>query len=76
MEKGKQSEREGSALKTALVVLGGLALSWLTVDMAFKPYLDRIRGSIDRSDPNHDSDSDSDGPAAGATKGQPSNESD
>lgn len=58
---GGGGDREGGALKTALVVAGGLVLAWLTVETAFKPFLDGIRGSIARSDPNRDPD---DAPAA------------
>lgn len=76
MERGRRNEREGSAMKTTLVVLGGLALSWLTMETAFKPYLDRIRGSINRSDPTRDPDSDGDDAAAEAPKGDSSKESD
>ncbi|OAY73216.1 hypothetical protein ACMD2_22955 [Ananas comosus] len=42
---GGGGDREGGALKTALVVAGGLVLAWLTVETAFKPFLDGIRGS-------------------------------
>lgn len=50
-------------MKTALVVGGGLFLAWLTVESAFKPFLDRLRGAVSRStDPAHDPDEDT--PAA------------
>ncbi|KAJ8491135.1 hypothetical protein OPV22_012856 [Ensete ventricosum] len=51
---------DGSALKRALLVSGGLALAWLAVETAFKPLLDRLRGAISRSDPAHDPDDDDD----------------
>lgn len=51
-----RKEREGGGLKAALVVAGGLALVWLTMETAFKPFLDRVRGSIARSDPARDPD--------------------
>lgn len=50
----------GSPLKRALLVTGGLALVWLTVETAFKPFLDRLRASISRSDPARDPDEDED----------------
>ncbi|ONK68703.1 uncharacterized protein A4U43_C05F15010 [Asparagus officinalis] len=74
MERGRRNEREGNALKTTLIVLGGLAVSWLTMETAFKPFLDRIRGSMDRSDPNHDPDSDDDAADFGDAKGKASKE--
>ncbi|KAG1363895.1 putative Outer envelope membrane protein 7 [Cocos nucifera] len=49
-------EREGGGLKTALVVAGGLVLAWMTMETAFKPFLDRVRSSISRSDPARDPD--------------------
>lgn len=49
---------DGSSLKRALLVTGGLALAWLTVETAFKPFLDRLRASISRSDPARDPDED------------------
>ena len=42
-------QREGSALKTAVVVTGGLVLAWITVETAFKPFLDRLRAAVSRS---------------------------
>lgn len=63
---------DGSALKRALLVSGGLALAWLTVETAFKPLLDRLRGAISRSDPAHDPDDDDDsrGEEKGDTRGR------
>uniref|UniRef100_A0A0D9VK73 Outer envelope membrane protein 7 n=1 Tax=Leersia perrieri TaxID=77586 RepID=A0A0D9VK73_9ORYZ len=50
-------QREGNALKTAVVVTGGLVLAWLTMESAFKPFLDRLRGALGRStDPARDPD--------------------
>ncbi|KAM0941524.1 putative outer envelope membrane protein [Dioscorea sansibarensis] len=54
---GRSGERDqGGALKTTLVVVGGLALGWLTMETAFKPFLDRLRAAITRSDPARDPD--------------------
>lgn len=51
-------------MKTALVVTGGLVLAWLTVESAFKPFLDRLRGAVSRStDPARDPDEDTAAPA-------------
>ncbi|CAL9109595.1 unnamed protein product [Musa acuminata var. zebrina] len=63
---------DGSALKRALLVSGGLALAWLAVETAFKPLLDRLRGAISRSDPAHDPDDDDDlrGDEKGDTRGR------
>jgi len=49
--------REGGALKTAVIVAGGLALAWVTVETAFRPFLDRLRGAVSRkTDPARDPD--------------------
>ncbi|KAK8971267.1 hypothetical protein KSP40_PGU018627 [Platanthera guangdongensis] len=58
-------ERDRGALKSALVVAGGLALAWVTMETAFKPWLDRLRTSVARSDPATDPD-DADETAAAA----------
>ena len=49
MAKGGGGQREGSALKTAVIVAGGLALAWVTVETAFRPFMDRLRAAISRS---------------------------
>ncbi|KAJ1280723.1 hypothetical protein BS78_04G254500 [Paspalum vaginatum] len=50
-------QREGNALKTAVIVAGGLALAWVTVEAAFRPFMDRLRGAVSRStDPARDPD--------------------
>ncbi|PAN07901.1 hypothetical protein PAHAL_1G371300 [Panicum hallii] len=49
--------REGGALKTAVIVAGGLALAWVTMETAFRPFLDRLRGAVSRNtDPARDPD--------------------
>jgi hypothetical protein len=55
---GAREQREGNALKTALVVTGGLVLVWVTVETAFGSFLSRLRGAIARSDPHTDPDDD------------------
>ncbi|WCJ21513.1 outer envelope membrane protein 7 [Euphorbia peplus] len=45
-------------IKQAMVVLGALACGWLAIEMAFKPFLDKARSSIDKSDPARDPDDD------------------
>ncbi|TKW41238.1 hypothetical protein SEVIR_1G301300v4 [Setaria viridis] len=58
--------REGGALKTAVIVAGGIALAWVTVETAFKPFLDRLRGAVSRNtDPAGDPDQE-EAPAAAA----------
>ena len=63
-----RERREGNALKTALVVTGGLVLVWATMETAFGSFLSRLRSAIDRSDPHTDPDDDVDtsGPATSA----------
>ncbi|CAN6233712.1 unnamed protein product [Urochloa humidicola] len=57
MAKGEGARDGGSALKTAVIVAGGLALAWVTVETAFRPFLDRLRGAVSRStDPASDPD--------------------
>ncbi|XP_021771342.1 outer envelope membrane protein 7-like [Chenopodium quinoa] len=51
------STRNGS-LKQAAIVMGALAFGWLTIELAFKPWLDKARAAIDKSDPAHDPDDD------------------
>uniref|UniRef100_A0A0D3F9P3 Outer envelope membrane protein 7 n=2 Tax=Oryza TaxID=4527 RepID=A0A0D3F9P3_9ORYZ len=54
---GGGGQREGNALKTAVVVTGGLVLAWFTMESAFKPFLDRLRGALTRNtDPARDPD--------------------
>ena len=53
----KGGQRDGSALKTAVVVTGGLVLAWITVEAAFKPFLDGLRAAVSRStNPSRDPD--------------------
>lgn len=42
--------------KQAMVVFGALALGWLAIELAFKPFLDKARAAMDRSDPARDPD--------------------
>lgn len=49
-----------NSLKSAIVVLGALAFGWLTIELAFKPFLEKARSAIDKSDPGHDPDDDVD----------------
>ncbi|EES07365.1 hypothetical protein BDA96_04G278100 [Sorghum bicolor] len=68
MAKGGAGQREGSALKTAVIVAGGLALAWVTVETAFRPFMDRLRAAVSRStDAARDPDQEEDpAPAAAA----------
>ena len=66
---------KSTATKQAVVVFGALAFGWLAIELAFKPFLDKFRAAIDKSDPTRDpddvvppADSDSD---AGADAGSP-----
>lgn len=54
---------KASGAKQATVVVAALAFGWLAIEIAFKPFLDKLRSSIDKSDPAKDSD-DSDKDAA------------
>lgn len=45
-----------NALKTSAIVVGALAASWLAIELAFKPWLDKARAAISKSDPSADPD--------------------
>ncbi|KAF8388015.1 hypothetical protein HHK36_026681 [Tetracentron sinense] len=47
---------KANSLKSAIVVFGALAFGWLTLEIAFKPFLDKARDAIDKSDPTRDPD--------------------
>ncbi|KAL7584657.1 outer envelope membrane protein 7 [Lactuca sativa] len=47
---------ESKPLKSVVVVLGALAFGWAAIELAFKPWLDKARASMDKSDPTRDPD--------------------
>ncbi|KAF3450183.1 hypothetical protein FNV43_RR06263 [Rhamnella rubrinervis] len=54
--------------KQAMVVLGALAFGWLAIELAFKPFLDKARSAMDKSDPARDPDDVVDGADESAKK--------
>ncbi|MCL7042630.1 hypothetical protein MKW94_022659 [Papaver nudicaule] len=56
MGKSSSSSSAMNSLKSAIVVFGALAFGWFTMEIAFKPYLDKAREAMDKSDPSHDPD--------------------
>lgn len=48
--------KKPSGSKQAFVVFGALALGWLAIELAFKPFLDKARSAMDNSDPARDPD--------------------
>ncbi|KAJ8748428.1 hypothetical protein K2173_003065 [Erythroxylum novogranatense] len=52
---------ETKPLKQAMVVFGALAFGWLAIEMAFKPFLDKARAAMDKSDPTRDPDDENTG---------------
>lgn len=48
--------KTNSSLKSSAIVLGALAFGWLTIELAFKPWLDKARSAISKSDPTRDPD--------------------
>ncbi|RVW54833.1 Outer envelope membrane protein 7 [Vitis vinifera] len=52
---------EAGPLKSVMVVFGALAFGWLAIELAFKPFLDKARSALDKSDPTRDPDDDDDG---------------
>ncbi|CAN4098194.1 unnamed protein product [Withania somnifera] len=49
---------KNNSLKSTAVVFGALAFGWLAIELAFKPWLDKARAAIDKSDPSRDPDDD------------------
>ncbi|GMY16648.1 outer envelope membrane protein 7 [Fagus crenata] len=47
---------KSTATKQAMVVFGALAFGWLAIELAFKPFLDKARSAMDKSDPTRDPD--------------------
>ncbi|KDO68775.1 hypothetical protein CISIN_1g035032mg [Citrus sinensis] len=43
-------------MKKALTVVGALAFGWLAIELALKPFLDKVRAAMDKSDPARDPD--------------------
>ena len=50
------TKSDSTPLKSAVVVIGALAFAWAAIELAFKPLLDKARGSINKSDPKADAD--------------------
>ena len=49
---------KASGAKQAAVVFGALAVGWLAIELAFKPFLDKARSAMNKSDPARDPDED------------------
>ena len=47
---------KSTGMKQAAVVFGALAFGWMAIEMAFKPFLDKARAAMDKSDPDRDPD--------------------
>ncbi|KAF7120337.1 hypothetical protein RHSIM_Rhsim13G0023900 [Rhododendron simsii] len=47
---------KGGALKSTAVVAGALAFGWLAIELAFKPWLEKARAAMNKSDPTQDPD--------------------
>ncbi|CAL5425261.1 unnamed protein product [Camellia sinensis] len=45
-----------NALKSTAIVAGALAFGWLAIELAFKPWLDKARAALTKSDPTRDPD--------------------
>ncbi|PIA51836.1 hypothetical protein AQUCO_01000014v1 [Aquilegia coerulea] len=57
---GSSSSAKVNSLKSAIVVFGALAFGWLTIEIACKPFLEKAREAMDKSDPTHDPDDNDD----------------
>ncbi|MCD9558849.1 hypothetical protein HAX54_016477 [Datura stramonium] len=55
---------------TAAVVFGALAFGWLAIELAFKPWLEKARAAMDKSDPSRDPDDDAADQSSEAEKSQ------
>ncbi|KAH0663621.1 hypothetical protein KY285_028607 [Solanum tuberosum] len=62
--------KNNNSLKSTAVVFGALAFGWLAIELAFKPWLDKARASMDKSDPSHDPDDDTIDQSSEAGKSQ------
>ncbi|KAK9281561.1 hypothetical protein L1049_004464 [Liquidambar formosana] len=60
-------------LKSAAVVFGALAFGWLAIELALKPFLDKARAAMNKSDPTRDPD-EVDGDGDTSPKKSPSDE--
>ncbi|XP_068312058.1 outer envelope membrane protein 7-like [Pyrus communis] len=49
---------KASGTKQVAVVFGALAVGWLAIELAFKPFLDKARAAMNKSDPARDPDED------------------
>ncbi|XP_022771089.1 outer envelope membrane protein 7-like [Durio zibethinus] len=47
---------KSTTIKQAAVVFGALAFGWMAIEMALKPFLDKARAAMDKSDPDRDPD--------------------
>lgn len=47
---------KASGTKQAIVAFGALALAWFAIEIALKPFLDRARAGMNKSDPSRDPD--------------------
>ncbi|PWA85822.1 hypothetical protein CTI12_AA145110 [Artemisia annua] len=47
---------DAKQLKSVVVVIGALAFGWAAIELAFKPWLDKARAAMDKSDPSRDPD--------------------
>ena len=45
-----------SSLKSTAVVVSALAFGWLAIEFAFKPWLEKARAALNKSDPSRDPD--------------------
>ncbi|KAF9608566.1 hypothetical protein IFM89_009998 [Coptis chinensis] len=62
------SSAKVNSFKSAVVVLGALAFGWLTIEIACKPFLEKARDAMDKSDPTRDPDDNEDGVNFGTNK--------
>ncbi|OIT02478.1 hypothetical protein A4A49_32692 [Nicotiana attenuata] len=61
---------KNNSLKSTAVVFGALAFGWLAIELAFKPWLDKARAAMDKSDPSRDPDDDDADQTSEADKSQ------
>ncbi|KAH7838464.1 hypothetical protein Vadar_026777 [Vaccinium darrowii] len=47
---------KASSLKSTAVVVAALGFGWLAIELAFKPWLEKARAALTKSDPTQDPD--------------------
>uniref|UniRef100_A0A7N0TMP8 Outer envelope membrane protein 7 n=1 Tax=Kalanchoe fedtschenkoi TaxID=63787 RepID=A0A7N0TMP8_KALFE len=63
-----KSDKDKSLLQSAVALVAAVGVAWMTVELAFKPFLSQARKALDKSDPTRDPDDADDEPSPPSTK--------